>query len=119
MLRLEFVDSVLCPNLEVMSQHYCTKQWNHCANQYSSCSCTGTARFGEGSNWVEKAVTGSINCSNVASDFGSDPSVGNGKTCECAGSCDWDNSYSVANALSSSDGGCNSITLNTSAWKKV
>jgi hypothetical protein len=62
-----------------------TQQWTFCANEYQTCSFTGTrrARFGFGTSWVERnlaAVSGGVPC-RIAT-FGSDPVSGVTKRCE-------------------------------------
>lgn len=61
------------------------EQWTFCADEYQTCSFTGTrrARFGLNSSWVERDVTavdGGVPC-RIAT-FGSDPLVGVAKRCE-------------------------------------
>lgn len=62
-----------------------TSQWTLCANEYETCSFSGTrrVRFGLNSSWVERDLTaanGGAPC-RIAT-FGSDPVVGVTKRCE-------------------------------------
>ena len=60
----------------------CTSRATTCAKETGTCSCTGFAQYGRGSEWTEpQAVTGSISCTQEA--FGSDPLPDTGKYCEC------------------------------------
>lgn len=58
--------------------------FTQCALEGDRCSFTGSrlVRYGEPWNdrWVQRVVTGGIDCTNAA--FGSDPSPGTGKRCE-------------------------------------
>lgn len=59
--------------------------WTFCANEYATCSFTGTrrVRFGLNTSWLERdltAVNGGVPC-RIAT-FGSDPLVGVAKRCE-------------------------------------
>ena len=59
--------------------------WTICANEYETCSFTGTrrVRFGLNTSWIERDLTasgGGVACRN--STFGSDPAVGLTKRCE-------------------------------------
>jgi hypothetical protein len=61
------------------------EQWTFCANEYQTCSFTGTrrVRFGLNTSWVERdltAVGGGVPCRLAT--FGSDPVVGVTKRCE-------------------------------------
>src|SRR5205085_1930231 len=49
-------------------------------NQSFTVSGTQTARYGAGTAWITKTVTGTVPCTNAF--FGSDPAVGTGKTCQ-------------------------------------
>lgn len=51
-----------------------------CAKERGSCKCEGTVKYGVGDSWVEKRVSGTINCSNSV--FG-DPKYGHAKKCIC------------------------------------
>lgn len=55
--------------------------WSKCADEYGTCSLSGThvVRYGTGSNWFLKSVTGSITCNDSA--FG-DPAYGKAKECD-------------------------------------
>lgn len=60
-------------------------EWTFCANEYQTCSFTGTlrVRYGLNSTWIERdltAVNGGIACRNAT--FGSDPVPGAAKRCE-------------------------------------
>jgi len=59
-----------------------TEAWTMVAweNQTFSVSGTQTARYGAGTAWITKTVSGTVACSNAF--FGSDPAVGVGKVCE-------------------------------------
>jgi hypothetical protein len=62
-----------------------TEQWTLCANEYQTCSFTGTrrVRFGLNASWVERdlaSVGGGVPCRLAT--FGSDPVVGVTKRCE-------------------------------------
>jgi hypothetical protein len=61
-----------------------TGMWTKIASEWATFSVSGTqtVRFGTGSNWVEKAVTGSAQCSYVF--FGNDPAPGMSKECDVA-----------------------------------
>jgi len=55
--------------------------WVKCADQYGTCNFSGThtVRYGTGTSWLAKGVTGSIVCSNAT--FG-DPAYGLAKECD-------------------------------------
>jgi len=56
--------------------------WKHCSEEYESCKCEGTVRYGRHGKWAgPKPVRGQISCSNSV--FG-DPYRGVVKKCECA-----------------------------------
>ncbi len=56
--------------------------WTFIADEWQSFQVTGTqtVRYGQGSTWIQRSVTGSGECSNTF--FGSDPLVGVVKRCE-------------------------------------
>src|SRR5690349_18696564 len=56
--------------------------WSRVAVEGGTFVTTGTqtVRFGTGSRWIEKAVTGTGQCTRAF--FGGDPAVGAGKVCE-------------------------------------
>ncbi|HEX6705961.1 MAG TPA: chitosanase [Albitalea sp.] len=60
--------------------------WTHIANEGQAFTVSGvqTVRYGSGSKWVEKSVSGSGKCSNGF--FGKDPAVGVKKQCQVKGS---------------------------------
>lgn len=55
--------------------------WTKCADEYGTCSLSGShvVRYGTGSNWFMKSVTGSVNCNDSV--FG-DPAYGHSKECD-------------------------------------
>jgi uncharacterized protein YkwD len=59
-----------------------TSTWTRIASEWQSFSVNGvqTVRYGAGSKWVQKSVSGSGSCTN--SFFGTDPAVGTSKQCE-------------------------------------
>jgi len=61
-----------------------TTTWTACANEGGTCSVSGTlqVRYGSGSTFVTRTVTGSIACTNAA--FGSDPTPNVLKSCSYA-----------------------------------
>jgi hypothetical protein len=58
--------------------------WTACASEGSTCSVSGTVqvRYGSGTTFVTKTVTGAIACTNAA--FGSDPTPNVLKSCSYA-----------------------------------
>jgi hypothetical protein len=58
--------------------------WVKCASEGGTCTVSGTktVRYGRGTTWTSKVVTGSIGCNNTA--FGGDPAVGYVKECDVA-----------------------------------
>jgi hypothetical protein len=65
----------------VTSQNALGEGWTRCANEWASCSFSGTrrVRYGVEGNWVIKTLTGGTPCTNAV--FG-DPAVGVTKSCE-------------------------------------
>ena len=61
-----------------------TTTWNKVASegQQFTLSGTQTIRYGSGSSWVQKSLSGTPTCSNTT--FGKDPIVGTVKSCEIA-----------------------------------
>jgi hypothetical protein len=59
--------------------------WAKCADEGQMCNVMGPAqvRYGAGSSWTVKSVSGPILCDNPT--FGGDPAVGTFKTCETDG----------------------------------
>lgn len=56
--------------------------WSACANEYGRCNFTGArrVRYGAGSTWVVRDLSGGVDCTNGA--FGADPVPGASKRCE-------------------------------------
>lgn len=85
-----------------------TTTWSKIANEWSNFSVSGTrkVRFGSGSKWIEKSVTGNGRCD--ANFFGSDPALMVAKTCE------------VATVAETGSTPVSSTTpVSTSAWSKI
>ena len=63
---------------------YAATAWTQCANEGGTCSFSGTheVRYGSGTSFVSKTVTGSVACTNAV--FG-DPTPNVAKTCSYAG----------------------------------
>jgi hypothetical protein len=61
-----------------------TLTWVKCASEGGTCTFSGTktVRYGTGTKWTSKVVTGSIGCNNTA--FGGDPAYGYVKECDVA-----------------------------------
>ncbi len=57
-------------------------RWTSAAREGQTFSVQGTqtVRYGAGTRWIQKSVSGKVNCSNAF--FGSDPIVGTRKTCQ-------------------------------------
>lgn len=60
-----------------------TTTWTKCADEGGTCSFSGTAtvRYGSGSTWITKVVTGPVACNN---DIWTDPLFGTVKECDLA-----------------------------------
>jgi uncharacterized protein (DUF1800 family) len=70
------------PNARALAVAGTTATWSALASEGGSFNVTGTqtVRYGAGSSWIEKVVTGSGQCTNAY--FGRDPIYGSVKACE-------------------------------------
>jgi hypothetical protein len=73
---------VSCSSNKVVAVSAATSSWVFVIRENSSFTLVGTqtVRYGSGSSWIQKTLSGTVQCTNTF--FGSDPLFGIGKQCE-------------------------------------
>lgn len=89
------------PSVGLILKVKSVRVFDFCSNERSKCTCYGTTRFGSAvtDSWVEQDVNGEFDCERWFFG-GSDPAVGQIKTCECE---NWNAPQAVKYAASGND----------------